>query len=111
VRILLLIQYMLDSNTCIQFLNGKSAQVEQRLRGTKPSNIKLCSVVKAELLYGAFRSNNPSVARAKLETFFAPYESIPFDDAAAAEYGSIRGHLAGAGTAERFNDRRDCQVP
>jgi hypothetical protein len=54
-----MIPFMLDSNTCIQFLNGKSALVEQRLRGTKPSNIKLCSVVKAELLYGAFRSNNP----------------------------------------------------
>jgi tRNA(fMet)-specific endonuclease VapC len=41
---------------------------------------------------------------ARLETFFAPYESIPFDDAAAAEYGRIRGHLAGAGTPIGPND-------
>ena len=41
---------------------------------------------------------------ARLERFFAPYESIPFDDAAAAEYGSIRGHLAGAGTPIGPND-------
>jgi tRNA(fMet)-specific endonuclease VapC len=96
--------YMLDSNTCIQFLNGRSTHVERRLRGTKPSNIKLCSIVKAELLYGAFRSNNPSASLARLETFFAPFESIPFNDTAAAEYGRIRGHLAGAGTLIGPND-------
>ncbi|MGA2594310.1 MAG: hypothetical protein ABSH32_30795 [Bryobacteraceae bacterium] len=43
--------------------------------GSKPSNIKLCSIVKAELLYGASRSNNVSAALARLETFFAPYAS------------------------------------
>jgi len=96
--------YLLDSNTCIQFLNGRSTQVKRRLMGTKPSNIKLCSIVKAELLYGASRSNDPSAALARLETFFAPYESIPFDDAAAAEYGRIRGYLAGAGTPIGPND-------
>jgi tRNA(fMet)-specific endonuclease VapC len=96
--------YLLDSNTCIQFLNGRSAQVERRLMGTKPSNIKLCSIVKAELLYGASRSNDATAVLARLETFFAPYESIPFDDAAAAEYGRIRGHLAGAGTPIGPND-------
>ena len=72
--------------------------------GTKPSNIKLCSIVKAELLYGASRSNDATAVLARLETFFAPYESIPFDDAAAAEYGRIRGHLAGAGTPIGPND-------
>ena len=36
--------------------------------------------------------------------FFAPYESIPFDDPAAAEYGSIRAQLAAAGTPIGPND-------
>ena len=72
--------------------------------GTRPSTIKLCSIVKAELLYGASRSNDASTVLARLETFFAPYESMPFDDAAAAEYGRIRGHLAGAGTPIGPND-------
>ena len=42
--------------------------------GTKPSSIKLCSIVKAELLYGASRSHHASAVLARLETFFAPYE-------------------------------------
>jgi tRNA(fMet)-specific endonuclease VapC len=94
---------MLDSNTCIQFLNGRSIHVG-RLMGTRPSAIKLCSIVKAELLYGASRSNDASAALSRLETFFAPYESIPFDDTAAVEYGRIRGHLAAAGTPIGPND-------
>jgi tRNA(fMet)-specific endonuclease VapC len=42
---------------CIRFLNGRSVQVEQKLDGMTPLDIKLCSIVKAELLYGAARSN------------------------------------------------------
>jgi tRNA(fMet)-specific endonuclease VapC len=96
--------HLLDSNTCIQFLNGRSASVERRLRGTKPSEIKLCSIVKAELWYGAARSNDSPMVMSRLTTFFAPYESFPFDDAAAAEYGRIRGMLAQAGTPIGPND-------
>lgn len=61
-------------------------------------NIKLCSVVKAELLYGAARSHRPIETLRRLDAFFAAYESIPFDDAAAVQYGRIRGQLAGIGT-------------
>ena len=96
--------YLLDSNTCVQYLNGRSDCVERRLMKAKPSSIKLCSVVKAELWYGARRSNNPAAALARIERFFAPYESIPFDDAAAAEHGQIRRHLAAAGTPIGPND-------
>jgi tRNA(fMet)-specific endonuclease VapC len=90
--------FLLDSNTCIQFLNGRSIQIERRIMATKPSSIKLCSIVKAELLYGAERANNPSAVLARLTEFFAPFESLPFDDAAAVEYGRIRRVLAEAGT-------------
>ena len=72
--------------------------------GTKPSEIKLCSVVKAELWYGAARSNNVAGVMSKLSAFFAPYESFPFDDTAAIEYGRIRGQLARAGTLIGPND-------
>jgi len=96
--------YLLDSNTCIRFLNGKSGAIERRLMGTKPSEIKLCSVVKAELWYGAARSNHVAVVMSKLSAFFAPYESFPFDDTAAIEYGRIRGQLARARTLIGPND-------
>jgi len=96
--------FLLDSNTCIQFLNGRSASIQRRLMGTKPSEIKLCSVVKAEMWYGAARSNNVSAAMSRLIAFFTPYESLPFDDVAAVEYGRIRGQLAQAGLPIGAND-------
>jgi tRNA(fMet)-specific endonuclease VapC len=96
--------YLLDTNTCIQYLNGKSASIERRLMGTRPGDIKLCSVVKAELWYGAARSNNSTRTMEKLAAFFAPYESLPFDDAAAADYGRIRAQLAAASTPMGPND-------
>ena len=96
--------FLLDSNTCIRFLNGRSASIKQKLVATKPPDVKLGSVVKAELLYGASRSNNVLAARTKLELFFAPYESFPFDDLAAVEYGCLRGKLAIAGTPIGPND-------
>jgi tRNA(fMet)-specific endonuclease VapC len=96
--------FLLDSNTCIQFLNGRSIQIERRIMATKPSSIKLCSIVKAEMLYGAERANNPSAVLARLIEFFAPFESLPFDDAAAVEYGRIRRVLAEAGTPIGPND-------
>src|SRR5438045_1596645 len=106
--------YLLDSNTCIKYLNGRSDHIERRLMRAKPSSIKLCSVVKAELWYGAARSNNPASVIARLERFFAPYESIPFDDAAAGgiwPHSGASGRRRYADRSERSHDRRDWRVP
>lgn len=48
--------YLLDTNTCIKYLNGRSAEIKKRLESENPLNIYLCSVVKAELFYGAVKS-------------------------------------------------------
>ena len=63
-----------------------------------PSDIRLCSVVKAELLYGARKSARVSANLERLSQFFATLESLPFDDAAAEHYGLLRTHLESAGT-------------
>ena len=51
--------YLLDTNVCIQFLNESSRGLTWKLIGTDPDDIFLCSIVKAELFYGAHKSNNP----------------------------------------------------
>lgn len=66
--------------------------------------LKLCSIVKAEMLYGAARSAHPERTRALMERFFDGYDSLPFDDAAAAAYRRIRQALAAAGTPIGPND-------
>ena len=51
-------KYLLDTNACVAHLRGKNAgSITSRLLA-RTGDITLCSVVKAELLYGAERSAN-----------------------------------------------------
>jgi tRNA(fMet)-specific endonuclease VapC len=48
--------YLLDANACIRILNNTSPSLIERLAEHEPSAMRLSSVVKAELLFGARRS-------------------------------------------------------
>ena len=47
--------YFVDSNTCIYFMNGKFPSVREKFLSVSPKEIKISSVVKGELLLGAFK--------------------------------------------------------
>jgi tRNA(fMet)-specific endonuclease VapC len=96
--------YLLDTNACIRILNNSSAAVVARFRRESPVTIRLCSVVKAELLFGARKSRRVAATLSNLERFFEPLPSVPFDDAAAAEYGVLRAQLESVGTPIGAND-------
>ncbi len=48
--------YLLDTNTCIELLNHRDTRVSQRLGVVHREEIALCSIVKAELYFGDYRS-------------------------------------------------------
>ena len=96
--------YLLDTNACIIYLNRPISGVRLRLELLSPQDIAVCSVVKAELFYGAMRSNNPERTLASQEVFLNNFVSLPFDDAAARVYGRIRAELAVLGTPIGPND-------
>ncbi|MEK7729893.1 MAG: type II toxin-antitoxin system VapC family toxin [candidate division KSB1 bacterium] len=96
--------YLLDTNACINYLNGRSEKIRQKLELLDPQEIVLCSVVKAELFYGAARSSNPEKNRDKINHFLARFVSLPFDDQAAEAYGSIRARLERMGALIGPND-------
>jgi tRNA(fMet)-specific endonuclease VapC len=98
------LSYLLDTNTCIRYLNGQSESAKTRLEGLKPDEVVLCSVVKAELLYGAAKSTANERTFARLNRFFSLFESLPFDDHSAAEYGAIRADLERRGLLIGPND-------
>ena len=60
--------------------------------------MKLCSVVKAELLSGAYKSQNSVRTIQNLADFFSEFDSLPFDDSPAEAYGRIRSELEKRGT-------------
>lgn len=91
-------RYLLDTNACVMYLNGRSIAVRDRLNSIPNEDIAVCSVVKAELFYGAMRSNNPTRTLERQRGFLNKFVSLPFDDEAAMICGQIRAQLASAGT-------------
>ncbi len=69
-----------------------------------PKKIRLCSVVKAELYFGAMKSSRSAENIALLDDFFANFVPFPFDDDAAIKYGEVRSDLAKLGTPIGPND-------
>ena len=96
--------FLLDTNVCIAFLNAREPALTSRLRRAGPAHVKLCSVVKAELLYGARASARVDSNLGNLERFFAAFESLPFDDRAADHYGLLRALLRREGRPIGGND-------
>ena len=96
--------FLLDANVCIKFLNGKSTTVEEKFRQHSPSDIVICSVVKAELLFGARNSQRIDANLQRLKLFFSPLQSLSFDDRCADEYGLIRSDLTAQGRLIGPND-------
>jgi len=80
--------FLLDTNACIKILNNASPILITRLKSHHPSEIKLSSVVKAELVYGARKSARPAQNLRVLQGFFAPFRSLSFDTSARSNTAS-----------------------
>lgn len=97
-------KYLLDTNICIRYLNRRSARIIRRMDAESPEDIVICSVTRAELIFGAMKSNNPEKTRNSQREFLEPLSTLSFDDAAAEHYGRIRAELEIAGTPIGPND-------
>lgn len=97
-------KYLLDTNTCIRYMNGSSQRVADNLNALDKGDAVVCSVVKAELFFGALRSQNPIKTMAGQRQFLSLFVSLPFDDAAAEYYAQIRAELSQKGTPIGSND-------
>lgn len=97
-------KYLLDSNTCIRFLNQRSPALIERLMETPDEDIFVCSIVKAEMFYGSERSQRRERNLTVQRTFFSRYVSLPFDDASAEKYAVIRADLETRGQLIGAND-------
>ena len=97
--------HLLDTNACIELLRTRgNPLVRQRLTALPPGAVVLCSVVVAELYYGAEKSNDPAGERTKVDAFIALFRSLPFDTPEAAEYAHIRADLERRGLPIGGND-------
>ncbi len=95
--------YLLDSNACIRYLKNHAAVVAH-VRNAGFTQLVLCAPVKAELWFGACRSQRVADNQRNVLAFFNTLPSFSFDDAAVFHYGEIRAYLAGQGTPIGPND-------
>ncbi|MCC6419067.1 MAG: type II toxin-antitoxin system VapC family toxin [Gemmataceae bacterium] len=99
--------HLLDTNAFVDHLRrGPASTVTAKLLAAPPGSVALCSVVLAELLYGAVRSGpaHEAANRALLAGLRAQFPCLPFDVPAAEAYGTLRAYLAGLGQLIGPND-------
>jgi len=96
--------YLLDTDTCIEYLRGRNTTVVERLETSGPTEVCLCSVVIAELRFGAMRSSEPIRNEELIDESVKEFDSLPFDDNAARHYAQIRQDLSTRGLLIGPND-------
>ena len=95
---------LLDTNVCIPLINRTEPSLVERLLDAAPSSVILCSVVKAELYFGARNSQRAAENLGRVDRFCVVFDSLPFDDAAAVHYGVVRAQLKREGRPIGAND-------
>ncbi len=93
-----MIDFLLDTDTCIYLIKRKPPQVISRLIKLPLSAVGISSITLSELEYGVMKSSRSEQNKLALIQFTAPLEILPYDDLAALEYGTIRSFLEKQGT-------------
>lgn len=94
---------LLDTNIWIALARGEPGVVT-RLCLLDPAHVASCSVVRAELMFGARKSQRVAENVEGFQRLLAPFVSLQFDDLAAGHYGLMRAALERAGTPAGAND-------
>ena len=85
--------FLLDTNVCIRFLEGRSERLRQKFLSVPKSQKCLCSVVAAELLFGAAKSKRREQTLGILMSFIQRFQLVDFDLNSALHFAEIRAEL------------------
>ena len=96
--------WLLDTSVCVVLINRSDNLAAERLLEHSPGSVRLCSVVKAELHFGAQSSSRLAENLQRVEYFCSAFESLPFDDESARHYGIVRAQLRREGRPIGGND-------
>ncbi len=97
--------YVVDTNVWIGYLRKRgSANLLAKIRAIDPTEIAICTVVRAELITGAYKSRATATGLQEIYDLCSLFESLPFDVAAADIYGRERAELERAGQPIGGND-------
>ncbi len=98
-------RYLLDTNICIYFANGRHTQISTRIANIAAGELGISVITYGELVYGAAKSARAAANRlviAKLITdLVAP---LPLPLGAAVAYGEAKAQLRAKGQPISDND-------
>ena len=100
-------KYLLDTNAFVDHLrNGPESKVTLRILSTQQDSVFLCSMVLAELLYGAIRSGkaNEAANQKAIALLQKAFPCLAFDEKASRHYARIRSDLQASGQMIGPND-------
>jgi tRNA(fMet)-specific endonuclease VapC len=89
---------LLDTNTCIYFLNKKSEPIIAQFKRFSPQEVKLSAITVAELYFGAEKSKAKIKNWQTVESFVSAFETVSFDEKCSKIYAKIRASVEQAGT-------------
>jgi len=92
-----MLQYMLDTNTCIYVMKNHPAGLRERFNRLA-EQLCMSSITLGELRYGVEKSARPLENLQTLEHFAARLDVLSFSPKAARHYGQMRAELERAGT-------------
>lgn len=84
--------YLLDTDTCIYWLNGRQP-VREKFLAVGSGEVGICVITAAELYYGAYNSNRVSENLANAEDFIQNLSVVPLTDPALRKYGELKAEL------------------
>jgi len=96
--------YFLDTDICIYHLNGSAPDISSKLVRISSANIKIPSIVAAELLFGAEKSVKREHNLGNVKLFLSLFDIVHFCETAAEEYAVIRCDLERRGVIIGGND-------
>ncbi len=91
-----MLRRLLDTNVCIRALRDRPPSARQ-LFTADAASLCISSIVLQELLFGAARSQRPTVALYEVDDFARQLTVLAFDSEAAAHAADIRAVLDAAG--------------
>ncbi len=97
-------RYLLDTNVCVDFLNGRYPRVIDRLLATSPDEVAISTIAVAELRYGADKSARRQENHDSIDRFLTDVPTLGFDNEAARAYGALRARLERSGSPIGPND-------
>ena len=89
--------YLLDTNT-VSHLIKRHPQVTQRLLAVPMHKICISAITAGELAFGLAKRPQALALKAAVDEFLRRVEVLPWDEAVAQTYGTLRAQLQSQGT-------------